>query len=117
MREQGGILTRLEAWARRCASTSPNRSLAAIGFLLLPSPFYLFIFGCSLYELESASPAAKSLINSKVFNLFGGMLMVLGIVGPIGGVALIVFSASRAYVDYRRREPAFRKSCAPTDLK
>jgi hypothetical protein len=117
MREQGGILTRLEAWARRCASTSPNRSLAAIGFLLLPSPFYLFVFGCALYELESASPAAKSLFNSKAFNLFGGMIMGLGIVGPIVGVALIVFSASRAYLDYRRREPAFHKSCSPSELK
>jgi len=117
MEELGGILARLQAWAGRCASTSPNRNLAAIGFLLLPTPFYLFIFGCVLYELESASPAAKCLFNSKVFNLFGGVLMVLGIVGPIGGVALIVFSAGRAYLDYRNREPAFRKSCTPPDLK
>jgi hypothetical protein len=110
MREQGGILTRLEAWVRRCASISPNLSLAAIGFLLLPSPVYVFILGCALYELGSASPAAKSLFDSKVFNLFGGVLMVLGNAGPIGGVGLIVFSAGRAYLDYRRREPAFRKS-------
>jgi len=117
MRHRGGILTRFEARVRRCASTSPNRSLAAIGFLLLPSPFYLFIFGCVLYDLESVLPAAKSLFNSRLFNLFGAVMMVLGIMGPIGGVALIVFSACRAYLDYRRREPAFRRSYVPPESK
>ena len=115
MREQGGILTRLEMWARRHYATSPNRSLAAAGFLLIPSPLYVFIVGCALYDLKAASPATKSLLNSSAFSVFDIVLMAIAIGGPIGGIALVVFSAGRAYLDYRKREPAFHKPGTPRE--
>ena len=110
MSERGGIITRLEGWVRRCAATSPNLSLAVLGFVLLMTPVCLFIVSCAIWDLKSTSPVLAGLFDSDAFGAVALPAMnVIGNVGPIGGVALIAFSASRAYLNYRKREPPFRK--------
>ena len=90
-----------------------------MGFLLLPSPIYLFFLSCVLSDLQSTSPAVISFLNSAVLNsdVFGVVIVAFGNGGPLGGLALIIYSAGRAYLDYRRRELAFRKTYTAPESK
>ena len=118
MGERGGIITWLVATVRRCAATAPNLSMTAVGIVFLMIPFLLFLLSCGIWGARSALPALNAVFDSDIVSALTQPIVVgVANLGPVVGSALILFSAVRAYRNYRRREPAFckRGKCDPSN--